>query len=810
MRLARKKVAQLSGLHDFFNTERFGLRSLRKSVAHLTGFHGFFSGKNPGAKGVAVSVVGSRSRKAAAAAATTAVANEVTSGARWWWPWGRRKSSSSGDSDGVKGVGVVSAPVPGADGSDAPGGGDRFWLGFRWSRRRKQQGEEQEVVGGVTDLAASPPLLIAEGTAGEGNPGPLPRSRWAQVRGAWGFGRPAESEAVGATPAATIPEAQEDSSEEEEEDKSEGVVKGQVGSSPESSSSSRPWLSIGWTPWGGRAKDRTDVSSASLVREEGAGGEAEGNAADEKGAAAGASTAATVAGGDGAAGDAEGQQVGDSTADDSPPGAGSPAAAEPVSPSRDEVSYLRRWWPGSSTTTTTTTTSVAQGTPGEADEGADADPEKAMGAKPESGTGGGDGGGEKAGDGVFEVTTGRAESRPELVAERPEPPEPDDENPIVADEGGDGQAKSVSLLRRWWPESKKQGPTSPAPVEEGGRSLNASQDDGGGVSSLEVGAVGSEDDDEAEGLENGNGATDEWPAVPPGLPVPESTPQQQQQEEEEEQQQQPLQEGKEQSALALSTPGVREEMSAGQAAASFAQRFWEVFSNKPMDLPPSDETAATAGAPGGLDGQIEPSESSGPAEGNAERTEQTGEGVGPREAPDTQEAESIIGEVIVAEDFLRPIADDADLPTPRSAETAETGVEESDEARGDGDGAVEDGEEEKEEPPRQGLASGEIEAEERDEGKALNAESNERGDGEGGGEGVREEDDGPKQGLMASENPEGRDGGEALDDESSEEAEEHVLDGSQVRVGESNPTPPAPAVRERVLDNVAGVEAPQR
>ncbi|CAM9627142.1 unnamed protein product, partial [Ectocarpus sp. 8 AP-2014] len=240
LRLVRKKVAQLSGLHDFFSTERFGLRSIRKSVARLTGLHGFFSGKNPGSKGVAVSVFGSGKGTAAADAEGSGVSTGVTS---WWKPWGR----TSDDGNEIEDVVVPDVAAAGAEGG-APGAsaGERFWLGFRWSRRGRkgQSGDEAEEgvapTGSVVvdlDERSQISMDTENGQAQE----PRSTSRWARVRGAWVFGRAKESNVAGEL-AASEDGGLSDSSVEAEEDK-EASGKGRLDSSTLAESSDRPWLS---------------------------------------------------------------------------------------------------------------------------------------------------------------------------------------------------------------------------------------------------------------------------------------------------------------------------------------------------------------------------------------------------------------------------------------------------------------------------------------------------------------------------------------------------------------------------------------
>lgn len=288
----RKKAASLSGIHDFFSTERFGVRSLRKAVARLTGFHGFFSGKKPTA-GVHIAVIGEgpdgyRSRHDDEGGFFAAV--------RRWWPWG-------GPDDGRLTLAPpVSEPPEGWRSYGDPG--SRFWLGFRWFSDAKRGAESEDEVSGDEGAQA------------------VSRSRWEQVQYRWAFGREVSPEEAGESatepPGGVAPEA----AGGENGSRREGGVEGQ---SPLSAVPDRRWLSVGWTPWG--AMQAPDDASVRVEAPSGLEGVGEGGHSRSEGE----SPPVSVGEGEGVG---EGEVFG-------PVLEGQTRSEEP--------SYLKRWWSGSPT-----------------------------------------------------------------------------------------------------------------------------------------------------------------------------------------------------------------------------------------------------------------------------------------------------------------------------------------------------------------------------------------------------------------------------------------------------------------------------
>ncbi|CAN0229874.1 unnamed protein product, partial [Ectocarpus sp. 12 AP-2014] len=573
LRLVRKKVAQLSGLHDFFSTERFGLRSIRKSVARLTGLHGFFSGKNPGSKGVAVSVFGSGKGTAAADAEGSGVSTGVTS---WWKPWGRRSDDGNDIEDVVVPDAAAAAAAAGAEGgAPGAGAGERFWLGFRWSRRGRkgQSGDEAEegtvpTESVVVDLDERSQISMdtENGQAQE----PRSTSRWARVRGAWVFGRAKESNVAGEL-AASEDGGLSDSSVEAEDKEASG--KGSLDSSTIAESSDRPWLSVGWTPWGGRttrpphgqAGDAPASAPAStpesLVEEAALSGEHGGAAAGE-GEAAATSAAATEAGGS-----ADGARVVEAGSVDV-----SAEEDEKALPPRDDSSYLRRWWPGSTSSSSSSSGSGrignTIGVPGEADGGGDqGGGESAVAGSGEAAnekeaivaTSPRDGGGENLEATEREAAEGGVQLSPRTGGEQAERPD----GPVAVEQD---QEASLSLLRRWWPVSKHE-PTSPD--EE--RFKEDGVDDVTKAANVTRAEVGPEVGVFSAGL--AHASADGGASGPQKLPaeqVPELLPAQPGREQgvEEEHQQRQQQEG------GSSAPAIRPPL---------MSRFWDVFFNRPLE-----------------------------------------------------------------------------------------------------------------------------------------------------------------------------------------------------------------------------------
>ncbi|CAN0503231.1 unnamed protein product, partial [Ectocarpus sp. 12 AP-2014] len=583
LRLVRKKVAQLSGLHDFFSTERFGLRSIRKTVARLTGLHGFFSGKNPGSKGVAVSVFGSGKGTAAADAEGSEVSTGVTS---WWKPWGRR--SDDGNNVEVAVVPDAAAAAGAEGGAPGAGAGERFWLGFRWSRRgRKEQSGDEAEEGAeptgsvVVDLDERSQISMdtENGQAQE----PRSTSRWARVRGAWVFGRAKESNVAGEL-AASEDGGLSDSSVEAEEDK-EASGKGRLDSSTLAESSDRPWLSVGWTPWGGRttrpphgeagdapasapaSTPESRVEEATLSAEHGGAAAGEGEPAATSAAATSGAAGVAPAVGDEAGGPADGARVVEAGSADV-----SAEEDEKALPPRDDSSYLRRWWPGSTTTSSSSSGSGCIGNtigvPGEADGGGDqgegesavaGSGEAAKEKEPIVATSPRDGGDENLEATERESAEGGVEPSPRTGGEQAERPE----EPVAVEQD---QEASLSLLRRWWPVSKQE-PTSPDEErfkEDGVDDVTNSVDVTRAEVGPEVGVV-------SAGL--AHASADGGASGPQKLPaeqVPELLPAQPEREQgvEEEHQQRQQQEG------GSSAPAIRPPL---------MSRFWDVFFNRPLE-----------------------------------------------------------------------------------------------------------------------------------------------------------------------------------------------------------------------------------
>lgn len=208
-------------MHDFFSSEYFGLRSLRKTIARFSGFHGFFSGKVP-STGVAITVVESEE----GGGPEPESGGFTAFGRRFSWPW------VGWESEDV----VVSLPEDETADTDSH---DQFWLGFRWGRREAETEADGRSM--VLDAAADSRVQDVD-VAGSG---------WSRVRGMWGFGRSDSSRPA-------MAEMEVDMLSETEEDgevssarppRSDGVAGVQS-----TLNIDRPWLSIGWTPWGPPAR----------------------------------------------------------------------------------------------------------------------------------------------------------------------------------------------------------------------------------------------------------------------------------------------------------------------------------------------------------------------------------------------------------------------------------------------------------------------------------------------------------------------------------------------------------------------------
>lgn len=227
-------MAQLSGVHYFFSTERFGLRSVRKAVARLSGFHGFFSGKIPRA-GVRVEVI--EDGEHVPLPGQSQRGSWLSTFAGRLLPWGKKYAEP------VAVLQELGPPVEDGDGSAGDSGG-RFWLGFRWGKRDRELEPAEE--GGDELLAVS--IGDLGGVGGE-----VPRSRWMQLRSSFGFGRNT----------APLPGTAEISSEDNallgpDSDDEGGPLQDGGVEGLSSDRVDRPWLSIGWTPWGSANKPFAD------------------------------------------------------------------------------------------------------------------------------------------------------------------------------------------------------------------------------------------------------------------------------------------------------------------------------------------------------------------------------------------------------------------------------------------------------------------------------------------------------------------------------------------------------------------------
>lgn len=230
LRLARKKVADISGVHYFFSAERFGLRSLRKIAARLTGFHGFFSGKLPDS-GVQITVVGDEAGTELLQG-PAADGSEISNFVRRLLPWGKKSSENIAE--------LLS--------EDAVSPRERLWLGFRWGRRDTRVQESKS--GGDQAI----PLTIAEIEDDKST-----WSRWVDLRRVVGIGR-RRAEADTASEEAGIGEVINAGEEEDEG----SLRKAGTGGKLSILRAERPWLSTGWIPWG-VSRNRMQEPSAAIV-----------------------------------------------------------------------------------------------------------------------------------------------------------------------------------------------------------------------------------------------------------------------------------------------------------------------------------------------------------------------------------------------------------------------------------------------------------------------------------------------------------------------------------------------------------------
>ena len=238
LRLTRKKVAEISGVHSFFSGERFGPRAVRKAVALLTGFHGFFSGKVPGS-GVQVAIVGDGGR---ALQDRSANITGVSILVRRMWPWGRKSDERS-------------AALRSEDTAPPQ---DRLWLGFRWGRRNTKTGVDVDG-----------PLTIDElGTDSEDEESPQ-SGRWVQLLKTVGLVREQSAAHTGSGG------VEVDASLAARADEEQGSLQEARADGEQSLLSvSRPWLSTGWVPWGSPPK-AVEESSKSTALVTGSSGAAE-------------------------------------------------------------------------------------------------------------------------------------------------------------------------------------------------------------------------------------------------------------------------------------------------------------------------------------------------------------------------------------------------------------------------------------------------------------------------------------------------------------------------------------------------------
>lgn len=546
LRLARKKVAQFSGLRHFFNTDPLGLRLIRKGVARLTGRHGFFSGKITSSSLVVVD------DKKGAAVGEGGGASEGSG----WWSWlpipGGLGKNGGKESD------VVNTPPVAEDAPDGSGSSDRFWIGFRWPRR----GSDKEDEGDSSGVSSA-----ADGANLEGEPplssvvvAPRSRSLWARVqRGFWGLGRgkgfaPVDADAEAENiDVIDIPDSEES---EEEDDVDEGAKEGTA----EVRISSRPWLFSGWTPWAKRVESTFDdePSPATTTADVDATAEAQVEPASTKQEEADGSDG----GGDGERRDGGATHIVGSA------GVGDEATGPP-SVSREDLSSIRRWWFGSSASVTRTSAGESERDGSSRTDGGELDgregEEKAGGGDADERAGGGSAGaspGEtgdgEAGEGTTTATSGaRAEGSPSASGLS--------EGEKQEEEQAD---TSPSLLRRWWPL-----PTS---------------DSGGG--DAEESAPPDASADSSEQQQQQQQPAEEATGVPPRLPPPVYSFA-------EEQQQQQQQPNAEDAAGAPPSDEDPEDQSQSQSPTSLLRRWW------PTSKPERLEESTTSPPPTAEEGR---------------------------------------------------------------------------------------------------------------------------------------------------------------------------------------------------------------
>lgn len=263
---------------------------MRKTIAHLTGFHGFFSG-TVHSPGVQVAVVG-EGHGSPPSEEDTWVSKLK---GRWWW---QGEADRSGNS-------VTLAESETGEGESVGDPGDRYWIGFRWypgGQRSELEPEEGGGSGQARGFVASDSAAVGE---------EVQQDRWQQMWNVLGFGRKPSSAEVGEVLYDDSPETEENEEEHEADERRVGSQLSYFYDRVQ-----RPWLSVGWTPWGSSRKIGYDVPIVEAPVEE-----------------VGLVDDGLVTGNGGSSGSA---------------GVVGIKEEEVVPKLKDEPSYLKRWWPVSS------------------------------------------------------------------------------------------------------------------------------------------------------------------------------------------------------------------------------------------------------------------------------------------------------------------------------------------------------------------------------------------------------------------------------------------------------------------------------
>lgn len=405
LRLARKKFSQLSGSHEFFSTERFGLRYMRKAIARITGFHGFFSGKmlGTGSRLVVVKEAYEDEPPLGHSRKSSGLTGGVSRLMQGVWPWGEP------DGENIL-VEMSESEENELGGKEASGDESRFWLKFRFFPRSNEEDEQKvEVANGKADGREL--VKLDEGDGHE--------SRWVGLRGIWGFQRNATSEAASVSDSGgkTM-----DAQEAEEAKEQIGAVDNQTSPRVEE----RPWLSVGWTPWGAR----------SVSKESGGDGDESGDTVDGE--------------------HSEGNGKAVATIDD-----------ESAVMKMEEQSFLKSWWPIS--IGSLVGRDAAQST------GAEDEDLKEAGQKEDDRT---DGEGKVDGrDDRVDEAREQQQQHGETIVEAPE-------------SGSTSAQEGQSLLPRWWPFARSVEdvavsvtPAASKPSEHDERREKGLDDEGRGSSS---------------------------------------------------------------------------------------------------------------------------------------------------------------------------------------------------------------------------------------------------------------------------------------------------------------------------------------